>query len=504
MKPLVIFEMANNHMGSLNHAKSIIMKYYKLSKKFKETINFAIKFQYRDSKTFIHESYLTSNEKQILRFKTTFFSRDKWKKIILFSRKKFKLICTPFDEVSVGNVIKDKFDYLKIASCSATDWPLLETIAKKIKKKTIICSLGGADKDEISNVISFFSTRNLNAKFLYCVAKYPTFPEELNLIYFQELKNLYGDKIVGISLHEDPNEFLSGAIGYSMGARIFEKHIGLTTRSIKLNKYSVNLNQMEKWLSYLNMAIKQVGNVKKRNLNLYKEKLQLKNFQRGVYLKANIKKKKDEKISPKNVGFHFPLSSGQLSANSYSKFSDFKTKKPIDHGKKLLIKDLKIKNSRGKTVEIRNKVRDLAARSNLIIPKYSRIEISHHYGFEKFHKFGLCMIVIIDKTYCKKYLFLLKNQMHPAQYHKMKKETFLVLFGKIQLDTTFNKKKRRNIMNPGEVFTIEQGMIHEFKALSSHGAVIEEISTESIRSDSYYLDKRISENKNRKSFISFH
>jgi len=146
----------------------------------------------------------------------------------------------------------------------------------------------------------------------------------------------------------------------------------------------------------------------------------------------------------------------------------------------------------------------LAARSNLIIPKYSRIEISHHYGFEKFHKFGLCMIVIIDKTYCKKYLFLLKNQMHPAQYHKMKKETFLVLFGKIQLDTTFNKKKRRNIMNPGEVFTIEQGMIHEFKALSSHGAVIEEISTESIRSDSYYLDKRISENKNRKSFISFH
>ena len=135
MKPLVIFEMANNHMGNLSHAKSIIAKYYQLSKKFRNTISFAIKFQYRDSKTFIHESYSSSNDKQILRFKTTFFSRDKWKKIILFSRNKFKLICTPFDEISVENVIKDKFDYLKIASCSATDWPLLEAITKKIKKR---------------------------------------------------------------------------------------------------------------------------------------------------------------------------------------------------------------------------------------------------------------------------------------------------------------------------------------------------------------------------------
>ena len=60
------------------------------------------------------------------------------------------------------------------------------------------------------------------------------------------------------------------------------------------------------------------------------------------------------------------------------------------------------------------------------------------------------------------------------------------------------------IMKPGEVFTIEPGMIHAFKALSSTGAVIEEISTESIRTDSYYLDDKITKNKNRKSLISFH
>ena len=59
-------------------------------------------------------------------------------------------------------------------------------------------------------------------------------------------------------------------------------------------------------------------------------------------------------------------------------------------------------------------------------------------------------------------------------------------------------------MKPGEVFTIEPGMIHGFRALSSSGSVIEEISTESIRSDSYYIDDKITNNKNRKSLISFH
>ena len=221
MKPLVIFEMANNHMGNLSHAKSIIQKYYTLSKKFNRSIDFAIKFQYRDRSTFIHESFSDSNDKQIERFKTTFLSRAEWKKILDYSRNKFKLVCTPFDEISVANVIKDNFDYLKIASCSATDWPLLETVVKKIKKKKIICSLGGQNEDDISNIISFFMTRKLNAKFLYCVAKYPTLSSDLNLAYFQELRKIYGDNIAGISLHENPDEFLSGALGYSMGARVF-------------------------------------------------------------------------------------------------------------------------------------------------------------------------------------------------------------------------------------------------------------------------------------------
>ena len=54
MKPLVIFEIANNHMGSANHAIAMIKKFSFLSKDYKKKIDFAVKFQFRDEKSFIH------------------------------------------------------------------------------------------------------------------------------------------------------------------------------------------------------------------------------------------------------------------------------------------------------------------------------------------------------------------------------------------------------------------------------------------------------------------
>ena len=38
--------------------------------------------------------------------------------------------------------------------------------------------------------------------------------------------------------------------------------------------------------------------------------------------------------------------------------------------------------------------------------------------------------------------------------------------------------------------------------MSSDGCVIEELSTKSEKTDSYYIDKSINKNKDRKSFIS--
>ncbi len=503
-KPLVIFEMANNHMGKVSHAKNIIDKYFKLSKNYNDKINFAIKFQYRDSKTFIHESVLDTNDKHIKRFKTTFLSEKTWKEIISYSKKKFITICTPFDELSVAKVVKDKFDYLKIASCSSTDWPLVEEIVKKAKNKKIICSLGGLNENEISNVISFFTSKKIKINFLYCVANYPTEKSELNLNYFKELKKIYGDKIKGISFHEKPDEFLSGALGFAMGAKIFEKHVGLKTKKIELNKYSTDLHQMDKWLYHLYQSVIMMGSVSGRNKNIKSELSQLNNFKRGVYFKKNRKFVKNSFLNLKNLSINFPAKSGQLTANELSKFSKFKVKKNINESEvSVLKKNLKIENPRLKILEIRNKIRNIVAKSNLVIPNLSKIEISHHYGLKNFYKYGLCMITIINQIYCKKYLFLLNNQKHPAQFHKIKQETFRLVYGKIELNLKIKNKRLKKILKPGDIYTIRRGEVHDFKGISSKGSVIEELSTKSMPEDSYYIDQKVTKNKDRKSFILF-
>ena len=114
-----------------------------------------------------------------------FFRIKNGKNLLNFQKKYFKLACTPFDEVSVDKVFKESFDYVKIASCSVTDWPLIGYVYKKYKKKKkkIIASLGGLNETDIIKVTSYFKNRNVDISFLYCVAKYPTLSNELNLSF---------------------------------------------------------------------------------------------------------------------------------------------------------------------------------------------------------------------------------------------------------------------------------------------------------------------------------
>ena len=49
----IIFEMANNHQGSVDHGLQIIREYGKIKENFKDKFEFYFKLQFRDIKTFI-------------------------------------------------------------------------------------------------------------------------------------------------------------------------------------------------------------------------------------------------------------------------------------------------------------------------------------------------------------------------------------------------------------------------------------------------------------------
>ena len=157
---LYTFEMANNHQGSLSHAKKIIDDLAEVTNKYK--IKSAVKLQYRDlwpEPNFIHKDFRERDDiKHVPRFLSTRLNDDEFIELLSYIKSNGMLtMVTPFDEASVDKCLEHEVEILKIASCSVTDWPLLEKIAKA--KKPTIFSTGGANFDEIDNVFTFLSKR---------------------------------------------------------------------------------------------------------------------------------------------------------------------------------------------------------------------------------------------------------------------------------------------------------------------------------------------------------
>ena len=141
--------------------------------------------------------------------------------------------------------------------------------------------------------------------------------------------------------------------------------------------------------------------------------------------------------------------------------------------------------------------RELFGTSGVTLPQHADLEISHHYGLDKFSETGLLMVTVVNREYCKKLLGVLPGQVHPEQYHNKKEESFHCLAG--ELDIWLDGE--HSVMRPGDVVLVQPGVRHKFS--SKTGCVIEEISSTHFKDDSYYTDESISQNPNRKTFVSF-
>ena len=184
---LVILEMANNHMGSIDHGEKIIRDFSSLVHDFPE-FSFAFKLQYRNLDTFIRPDYVGRMDiKHVKRFEETRLSRAEQKKIVtVIKENNFLAMCTPFDNDSIPMIVEDGFDIIKVASCSFGDWPLIEEIVAT--NLPIIASTAGAELQTIDDVIVFFDNRNKDFILQHCVGEYPTTYEKMNLNQIDFLK----------------------------------------------------------------------------------------------------------------------------------------------------------------------------------------------------------------------------------------------------------------------------------------------------------------------------
>jgi sialic acid synthase SpsE/uncharacterized cupin superfamily protein len=477
---LFVLDLANNHQGSVEHGLETIRRHAAAVEK--HGVRAAVKFQFRDLDSFIHPNHRgNSTNKHIPRFLSTRLSRSEYER--LFEEVKAQglcTMCTPFDETSAESIAQMGFDLIKVASCSAKDWPLLEAVAET--NLPVVFSTGGLNVEGIDNIVVFSEHRALTFALMHCVSIYPTPPDACNLNNIAMLLKRYGNISVGWSTHEDPDATAPVQMAVAFGARLFERHIGLATDSFTLNAYSSTPEQIDRWINAWRLAQELKGSYDRSEV-LEQEALSLRSLQRGVYAKRHLKL--CDQLEPDDVYFAMPLEDGQLDSGRFR--GGIVVEKEIEPDAPVMDESVSLPEpSDGQ--RLKQYVHQVKAMLNIAGVKLGRefyVEYSHHYGIPNFGRTGCVLIDCVNRDYCKKLLVQLPGQSHPYHFHRLKEETFQVLWGEMYLDIDGEER----LMRPGDSAVVLPGAWHRFR--TDRGCVAEEISTTHKNNDSIYKDPAI-------------
>lgn len=479
---LYIFEMANNHQGSVAHGLKIIEMVAKIARK--HNIKAAVKLQLRDLDTFIHPDYKGRTDvKHIGRFESTRLSIDEFRQLTEAIRDHGLItVATPFDEQSVQTCQLLDVQILKLASCSATDWPLIAAITSA--NKPVIASTGGLSIYDIDNLVSHLHKRVPAFALMHCISLYPTPNERVHMNFLSKIMRRYPYVLTGYSGHEAPDNYEVVMAAVAKGARLLERHVGVSTSEIKLNAYSLDTKQADNWVAAAERMRAICGKDEEKHVT-QNEAVALRELQRGVFVKRAISK--GEKITEEDVYFAMPRTEGQLTSGEFGQLrAQFVASQ--DYAANAAVFETPEQDTMRLIRGILHDAKGQLYESGVVLGDDYTVEISHHYGLEQFRETGCILINLINREYCYKVLIMLPGQQHPPHMHKQKEETFCMLWG----DLTVNLPEQESVtLKPGDKLLIPRNTMHDFSTQS--GAIFAEVSTHSIVGDSYYANPAIAE-----------
>jgi quercetin dioxygenase-like cupin family protein len=252
---------------------------------------------------------------------------------------------------------------------------------------------------------------------------------------------------------------------------------------------------VRRWLTAAARAVAMNGVEHRRHEFSAAEKKTLRELRRAVFARRAIAA--GEILRPEDVFVAIPGGDGQLVANDLSKYTEYRATEAIAARGPVMRAGVTATDTRSLLHGIVRDVKALLKSSGAIVPAQLELEVSHHYGLERFRDFGSTTITVVNReAYCKRVILILPGQTHPEQWHELKDETYHLLHGEIEL--RLNGQSRRCVRN--DVVIIPRGVRHEFR--SAAGAVIEEISSAYTSGDSYYTDPAIRDNANRKTYVT--
>lgn len=476
---LYIFEMANNHQGSLEHGLKIVHAMSRIARS--RQIRAGVKLQYRELDSFIHPDYRSREDvKHIPRFLGTRLREEEFQILVEAIRDEGLIsIATPFDEPSVRLCIDHGVEILKVASCSATDWPLLEEVADT--GRPLIVSTGGLDIWEIDSIVSFLSHKQCRFAIMHCVAVYPTPNEAAQMHFLDKLRKRYPGLSIGYSGHESPDNLELVRISVAKGAELLERHVGVPTETITLNAYSMAPDQTDAWVA-ASQSSRAICGEPGRKLISDKEIEALRSLKRGVYARRDIQTGKP--FAPEDVFFAMPCHDGQVTSGAFGRYrTTYVASRDYQCGDPIFEQARPDQISRIRAVI--HDVKGMLHEAHIAVGSDFEIELSHHYGIDHFRRVGAVIISMINRTYCKKLVILLPGQSHPCHHHRRKEETFQLLWGDLEMTIEQQTRHPRR----GETVLVKPRQRHSFR--SRGGAVFEEISTHHHRNDSFYDDPQI-------------
>ena len=201
---------------------------------------------------------------------------------------------------------------------------------------------------------------------------------------------------------------------------------------------------------------------------------------RGVYLKHDVKT--GDTIGREDVFFAMPCQEKQMNSGEF--YDGIEVSKDYVANEALFetrhITPTKLARS------VIHDAKGMLYEAGIVLGDDIEIELSHHYGMKNFRQTGAIIVSVINREYCKKLLIVLPGQKHPMHMHKIKEETFQLLYGDLEIVLDGQEKE----LKAGDIQTVLRGQKHAFT--SRNGAIFEEVSTTHIKNDSYYDDSKIS------------
>jgi N-acetylneuraminate synthase/sialic acid synthase len=236
----IIAEIGQNHQGDLDMAKRYIEVYARAGAD-------AVKFQMRDNKTLFSADQLERPYDSENAFADTYGAHREYLEFTPEQMRELKVtseehgvdfMCTAFDDVSLGHLQDMGVKLIKMCSFDMGNIPFAQkVIATGIP---FVLSVGGASCEKVSKFVRYLIDQGAKFTLLHCVSNYPCPADSLALGRVPELKKEFPEIQVGLSDHF--NGILSAAVGYMLGAEVFEKHVTFD-RSMKGTDHSFALTE---------------------------------------------------------------------------------------------------------------------------------------------------------------------------------------------------------------------------------------------------------------------